>query len=879
MFTEQTARTTADTVTASQINGLSASTGNAFSAVQSEATARSTQDTALASSITVLSSQVNDPTTGLPATRAELSTNYLTSADTENAIAQSATFLRAYANIQSKVFRQADNPLKRGVDPETFDDIPLEIGDVWYDTNDSNKLYLWSGTAWVYSPDAVITGSVTAVDSRVTTVENTKIGYCTIGGVASDDTNKVDCEAAGGTWNVGIPIATAVKQVSVSDGADSATLEQRFTAQKTLNDGLQAQYTIKLDVNGNVAGYGVYADATGSSEFIANVNRFAVTTPQTSIALRATSTTYTQGAIVRVAGQDSKTLVCKIGGSTGTGSIVVGNIGTMVVDGSVTWQVASRVPFAVQAVPTNINGQPVPAGVYIDAAYVLNATIQNAQIADLAIDNQKIVDLDVSKLRAGSIDVGSYIQSTNYSPGTQGWRIHGNGFAEFGAAAIRGQLTAAQIDSRGLTIRTAAGAVILNAGSSEFLGNVTGTVNGTTASTLVSTANTALSTANTASSNATTALAQLTDIASDNLLTPGEKPTVIADYGVITSEQAGIDAQAGSYGITTQRTAYNNAVAALTTYLGTLTTPVVWNNLSGNTNIVGTTFRSRFSTVYTTRQALLDAISARAKVLADTAQGSANTAQGTANTALSTANTANSTANSALSGLTTKLNSNAQNALAGAGGLSVGTLTWNSSGVRTGGYGVGFSANGLAAYNTSGAVTFALNASNGNATFAGTLSGATGRFDGALFAATGTFSGTLTADAISAVNTINIAGNAVTVPTVYSRYVEANGNPAGQNYLETNITMDQTGYVYASVSLSQGFPSGFTSWQGILYIGDTPVFVSAGSRPGDSISLSGAAIVYVNPGETVNVNVRLLHTAPSNMVVVQGTLFVMGSKR
>jgi hypothetical protein len=404
VFTEQTARTTADAAAAAQINGLSASTGNAFSAVQSEAVARSTEDTALALSITTLSSQVNNPTTGLPATRAELTTNYLTATDTENAIAQSTSFLRAYADIQSKVFRQADEPTKRGVDPETAADIPLLGGDVWYDTNDSNKLYLWTGTAWVYSPDAVITGSVSTVDARVTTVENTKIGYCTIGGLASDDTNKAACEAAGGTWNVGIPIATAVKQVSVSDGTDSATLETRATAQKTLNDGLQAQYFVKLDVNGNVAGYGVYADE-GGSEFIANVGRFAVTTPQTLIQLRAISTTYATGAIARVAGADSKTLVCKIGGTTGTGSIVVGNIGTLIVDGSVTWQVASRVPFAVQAVPTEINGQPVPAGVYIDAAYVLNATVQNTQIADLAVDNAKIANLSISSAKIQDLAV------------------------------------------------------------------------------------------------------------------------------------------------------------------------------------------------------------------------------------------------------------------------------------------------------------------------------------------------------------------------------------------------------------------------------------------------------------------------------------------
>lgn len=542
---------------------------------------------------------------------ATLTNDYLTQTDTENAIAQSGTYLRAYADIQSKVFRTADEPTKRGVDPETSADVPLEVGDVWYDTNDSNKLYLWTGSAWVYSPDAVITGSVTAVDSRVTTVETTQIGYCTIGGLASDNTNRAACEAAGGTWNIGIPLATAVKQVSISDGADSATLETRATAQKTLNDGLKAQYTIKLDVNGNVAGYGVYADSTGSSEFVANVNRFAVTTPQSSIQLRATNTAYAQGAIARVTGQDSKTLVCKIGGSTGTGSLTVGAIGTLIVDGSVTWQVSSRVPLAVQAVPTQINGQDVPAGVYFDAGYILNATIQNAQIANLAVDDAKIANLGVGKLTAGSIAVGEYIQSTGFATGSQGWKIFGNGAAEFDAAVIRGQLTASQINSNGLSIRDSSGNIILNAGSSTFAGNVTGTVNGTAASTLVTTA--------------------------------------------------------------------NNAASAAATAQGT----------------------------------------------ANSAASAASTAQGTANDAINAASTAQGTANTAVAGLANKLNSNAQNVLAGAGGLSVGTLTWNSSGARTGGYGIGFSAGGFAAFNTSGVATFAIDASNGNAFFGGDITAGT----------------------------------------------------------------------------------------------------------------------------------------------------------
>ena len=60
-----------------------------------------------------------------------------------------------------------------------------------------------------------------------------------------------------------------------------------------------------------------------------------------------------------------------------------------------------------------------------------------------------------------------------------------------------------------------------------------------------------------------------------------------------------------------------------------------------------------------------------------------------------------------------------------------------------------------------GSYTGSLSAATG--TFAGSLTAATGTFAGALSAATGTFSGQLTADAINAVNTINMAGNSVTV--------------------------------------------------------------------------------------------------------------------
>lgn len=130
----------------------------------------------------------------------------------------------------------------------------------------------------------------------------------------------------------------------------------------------------------------------------------------------------------------------------------------------------------------------------------------------------------------------------------------------------------------------------------------------------------------TAQADADAANAALANIASDNLLTAGEKPTVIRDWNVIAAEQAGIDAQATAYSITTEKTNYDNAVTALANYLGTLTAPKMWNDLSGDTTIVGATFRSNFASVYTTRQTLLNAIYAAAKLLASNAQSTATAA-------------------------------------------------------------------------------------------------------------------------------------------------------------------------------------------------------------------------------------------------------------
>lgn len=104
-------------------------------------------------------------------------------------------------------------------------------------------------------------------------------------------------------------------------------------------------------------------------------------------------------------------------------------------------------PFVVQTTPVTINGVVIPKGVYMDAAYIVNLTAMVARLGNAWIDSAMIANLSAAKIIAGSLAVGQYIQSSNYIPGSQGWRINADGSAQFMAANIAGKLTAIQIEA------------------------------------------------------------------------------------------------------------------------------------------------------------------------------------------------------------------------------------------------------------------------------------------------------------------------------------------------------------------------------------------------------------------------------------------------
>ena len=111
---------------------------------------------------------------------------------------------------------------------------------------------------------------------------------------------------------------------------------------------------------------------------------------------------------------------------------------------------------------------------------------------------------------------------------------------------------------------------------------------------------------------------------------------------IIVSEKPKNNASADKYGVS--RTAYDTAYNTLSAYI----TPLL-SSLSTTSNISGAAFRSKFKDYYDARTDLLNAISAKAKSLADAAQQTADAAQEKANQAIKDAANAKAAADNAQS--------------------------------------------------------------------------------------------------------------------------------------------------------------------------------------------------------------------------------------
>lgn len=225
--------------------------------------------------------------------------------------------------------------------------------------------------------------------------------------------------------------STLGTRINLIDGSGPGSVNARVATESSTRssaDGyLGAQQNVRVDIAGHVSGYGIAGsspDGTGASAtsaFGVRANQFFVAPPSLVQATAPTADLYD--------------------GFVWVDTSVVPNL-TRYRSGGTWTLVPPMLPFVIQTTPTTINGVPVPAGVYMRDAFILNGTITNAKLGNLAADDAKIANLSVSKILAGSMVIGQFINSANYISGVQGWSINAAGNAEFSNATIRGTVYA-----------------------------------------------------------------------------------------------------------------------------------------------------------------------------------------------------------------------------------------------------------------------------------------------------------------------------------------------------------------------------------------------------------------------------------------------------
>jgi hypothetical protein len=159
----------------------------------------------------------------------------------------------------------------------------------------------------------------------------------------------------------------SVMQAQIS--ASYVLLEENRQVSADLDGRLSAQWSVKIDINGYVSGFGLSSTANNStpfSEFYIAADRFAIGSP----------------GVPR--------------GTTG---------------GQFNSPTSANVPFIVQTTTTTLNGKTVLPGVYVRDLFVQNGSIVRARIGTAAVDSLEIegnaATIPVSAAQSGGLSFAS----------------------------------------------------------------------------------------------------------------------------------------------------------------------------------------------------------------------------------------------------------------------------------------------------------------------------------------------------------------------------------------------------------------------------------------------------------------------------------------
>jgi hypothetical protein len=259
--------------------------------------------------------------------------------------------------------------------------------------------------------------------------------------------------------------STLSKNLALSlSNATNQIVEERESRQKD-SQNLYAQYTVKIDQNGHVSGFGLASetiDGTTTSAFIVRADKFAIVDP-TSTSNNLTTTPsadvvpfqVTGGAVyIKSAMIASASITSAQIASLAANKITAGYINaTIGINGA---KVYGAELYAGGTVTVNADGTFTPVNPTVSISggnakfvagnfSVMNTATGTAYSPFTVTDgNVYIADAFIKDAAITNAKIGSTIQSTNYSSGSAGWKLDKDGASEFNSnVTFRGTIDVA----------------------------------------------------------------------------------------------------------------------------------------------------------------------------------------------------------------------------------------------------------------------------------------------------------------------------------------------------------------------------------------------------------------------------------------------------
>ena len=215
-------------------------------------------------------------------------------------------------------------------------------------------------------------------------------------------TDNTACTTAGYEWESSGVLAGHTVDVHSAAAGNTTNIQQTMS---TVN-GVRGEYTVRIDSNDAVAGFGLAAGVAGcvvSGEYDPNITTEADCTASVGEWVAESSSFIVNADKFAIQSNDG---------------------------------VNTSVPFIVD------NSDPEDPYIGIDGALVVDGTISANEIASSAITADKIKAGEVTATKLSTTDIYSVtMESTNYVSGTSGWNIGKDGSAEFNSGTFRGTLS------------------------------------------------------------------------------------------------------------------------------------------------------------------------------------------------------------------------------------------------------------------------------------------------------------------------------------------------------------------------------------------------------------------------------------------------------